>query len=179
MPPVVDTPLMQRKVMGEAPVVDPSAFVSEMAYLVGDVTVDERASIWPFVCLRADQAPTVVGEETNVQDFSMLHGADIGDRVTIGHNVVIDHATVEDHALIGMSSTIQMGATVESNSLVAAGSLVTEDMTVPKGHLAYGVPAETRPITPEQAELIDEVCDHYLDNRKAYKKAELEADDRR
>lgn len=169
---------MQREVMGESPVVDPSAFVSEMAYLVGEITVEERASIWPFVCLRADRAPTTVGEETNVQEFTMLHGADVGDRVTIGHNVVIDHATVEDHCLIGMSSTIQLGATVESNSLVAAGSLVTEDTTVPEGHLAYGVPAETRPITPEQAELIDEVCDHYLDNRAAYKEAGLGTESR-
>ncbi|MFB6096519.1 MAG: gamma carbonic anhydrase family protein [Haloferacaceae archaeon] len=169
---------MQREVMGESPVVAPSAFVSEMAYLVGEVAVDERASVWPFVCLRADRAPTTVGEATNVQEFSMLHGADVGDRVTIGHNVVIDHATIEDDCLIGMSSTVQTGATVESNSLVAAGSLVTEDTTVPEGHLAYGVPAETRPITPEQAALIEEVCEHYLENRATYKAAGLEGSDR-
>jgi carbonic anhydrase/acetyltransferase-like protein (isoleucine patch superfamily) len=162
---------MEREVMGESPSVDDSAFVSEMAYLVGDVDVRTGASLWPFVCLRGDIRDTVVGEETNVQEFSMLHGAHVGDRVTVGHNVVIDHADIGDDVLVGMSSTIQFDATVESNSLVAAGSLVTEDTVVPEGHLAYGVPAETRELTPEQAAVIEETVDHYRENRRIYKAA--------
>ncbi|WP_299334416.1 gamma carbonic anhydrase family protein [Haloplanus sp.] len=189
---------MEREVMGESPSVADSAFVSEMAYLVGDVDVGTDASLWPFVCLRGDIRETVVGAGTNVhtvgynyvkifdtpgcrntsrdysrqyQEFSMLHGARVGDRVTVGHNVVIDHADVGDDALIGMSSTVQFDARVESNSLVAAGSLVTEDTVVPEGHLAYGVPAETRELTPEQAAVIEETADHYLKNRRVYKAA--------
>ena len=162
---------MEREVMGESPTVADSAFVSEMAYLVGDINVGERASLWPFVCLRGDHRSTVVGEATNVQEFSMLHGAHLGDRVTVGHDVVIDNADVGDDVLVGMSSTIQFGAAVESNALVAAGSLVTEDTVIPSGHLAYGVPAETRELTPEQAAVIEETADHYLDNRRAYKTA--------
>jgi carbonic anhydrase/acetyltransferase-like protein (isoleucine patch superfamily) len=126
---------MERAVNGESPSVADSAFVSEMAYLVGDVDVRVDASLWPFVCLRGDIRETVVGRESNVQEFSMLHGARIGDRVTVGHNVVIDHADVGDDTLIGMSSTVQFDATVESNSLVAAGSLVTEETA--DHHRAY------------------------------------------
>ena len=162
---------MERAVMGESPTVADSAFVSEMAYLVGEIDVGERASLWPFVCLRGDHRSTVVGEATNVQEFSMLHGAHLGNRVTIGHNAVIDNADVGDDVLVGMSSTIQFGAEVESNALVAAGSLVTEDAVIPSGHLAYGVPAETRELTPEQAAVIEETADHYLDNRRAYETA--------
>ena len=162
---------MEREVMGESPSVADSAFVSEMAYLVGDIDVRADASLWPFVCLRGDIRDTVVGEATNVQEFSMLHGSHVGDRVTVGHNVVIDHAVVGDDALIGMSSTIQFDATVESNSLVAAGSLVTEDTVVPEGHLAYGVPAETRELTPEQAAVIEDTVEHYQENRRRYKAA--------
>ena len=162
---------MQREVLGESPTVAQSAFVSEMAYLVGDVQVGERSSLWPFVCLRGDREAVVVGAETNVQEFSMLHGAHVGDRVTVGHNVVVDYADIGDDVLVGMSSTVQYGATVESNSLVAAGSLVTEDTVVPAGHLAYGVPAETRELTPEQAAVIEETADHYRENRRAYKAA--------
>ena len=160
---------MEREVMGESPSVADSAFVSEMAYLVGDVDVGTDASLWPFVCLRGDIRETVVGTESNVQEFSMLHGARVGDRVTVGHNVVIDHADIGDDVLVGMSSTVQYGATVESNSLVAAGSLITEDTVVPEGHLAYGVPAETREITPEQAAVIEETVDHYREYRRIYK----------
>ncbi|WP_238709544.1 gamma carbonic anhydrase family protein [Natronorubrum halophilum] len=101
---------MERSVLDLAPEIADSAFVSELAYAVGDITVGERSSLWPFVCLRGDGGPTAVGSETNVQEFSMLHGATIGDRVTIGHNVVIDYATVEDDSLVGMSSTVQKGA---------------------------------------------------------------------
>ena len=162
---------MEREVMGESPSVADSAFVSEMAYLVGDVDVRAEASLWPFVCLRGDIRDTVVGEATNVQEFSVLHGAHVGDRVTVGHNVVIDHAEVGDDVLIGMSSTVQYDATVESNSLVAAGSLVTEDTVVPEGHLAYGVPAETRELTPEQAAVIEETVEHYREYRRIYKDA--------
>ena len=165
---------MQRSVMGTAPDIAGSAFISEMAYVVGDVTVGERSSLWPFVCLRGDGGSAVIGKETNVQEFSMLHGARIGDEVTIGHNVVIDYATVEDGSLIGMSSTVQRGAVVESNSLVDAGSLVTEEQTIPENHLAYGVPAEIRPIEETHLEEIDRVAELYVEHAAAYKDAGLE-----
>ena len=160
---------MQRSLDATSPEVAAAAFVSELAYLVGDVTVGARSSLWPFVCLRGDRGPTTVGEETNVQEFSMLHGATIGDEVTIGHNVVVDYATVEDHSLVGMSSTIQMGATVESDCLVAAGSLVTEDQTIPEGHLAYGAPAETKPLTEAQQAEISRVHELYVEHGQQYK----------
>ncbi|MDT3437206.1 gamma carbonic anhydrase family protein [Haloarcula sp. 1CSR25-25] len=165
---------MQREVLGASPTVAGSAFVSEMAYLVGDVQVGERASIWPFVCLRGEREAVVVGEETNVQEFSMLHGATIGDGATVGHNVVIDYATVEDRALVGMSSTLQQGAVVESGSIVAPGCVVTEDQTVPEGHVAYGVPATTTPIEDAQQAEIDRVHELYVDHAATYKEAGLE-----
>jgi carbonic anhydrase/acetyltransferase-like protein (isoleucine patch superfamily) len=164
---------MQRSVSGAAPDIAESAFVSEMAYAVGDVTVGERAGLWPFVCLRGDGAPTVVGDETNVQEFSMLHGARLGDGVTIGHGAVVDHATVGDGSLVGMSSTVQRDAVVESDCLVAADSLVTEGRTVPSGHLAYGAPAEIRPIEERHREEIARVRERYLDHVAAYKRAGL------
>ncbi|WP_136716971.1 gamma carbonic anhydrase family protein [Halorientalis salina] len=160
---------MQRSLAATTPETDSTAFVSEMAYLVGDVTVGPNASLWPFVCLRGDSGPTTVGAETNVQEFSMLHGATVGDEVTIGHNVVVDYATVEDHSLVGMSSTVQKGATVESDCLVAAGSLVTEGQTIPEGHLAYGAPAETKPLTDAQRAEIGRVHELYVEHGQQYK----------
>ncbi|WP_435098202.1 gamma carbonic anhydrase family protein [Halorubrum sp. N11] len=160
---------MQRSLKAATPAVDSSAFVSEMAYLIGDVTVGARSSLWPFVCLRGDRGSTTVGTETNVQEFSMLHGASIGDEVTIGHNVVVDYATVADHSLVGMSSTIQKDATVESECLVAAGSLVTEGQVIPDGHLAYGAPAETKPLTDTQRDEISRVHELYVEHGQMYK----------
>lgn len=160
---------MQRSVSGSTPLVSKSAFVSEQSYLVGDVTVEDRSSIWPFVCLRGDGGPTTVGEGTNVQEFTMLHGATVGDRVTVGHNVVIDYAEIKDDVLVGMQSTVLGGATVESNSIVAAGSVVLQDQTVPEGHMAYGIPAQTKPLTDEQLEEIYRTQEHYIELCEEYK----------
>jgi len=159
----------RKELFGETPFVSDSAFVSERAYLVGDVALAPRSSVWPFVCLRGEDTPVTVGEESNVQEFTMLHGADIGAEVTVGHAVVIDYATVGDACLIGMGSSVLRGATVEPNSIVAAGTVVLQDQTVPEGHLAYGTPAETRPLTDEQWGEIERVHEHYVDLSRSYK----------
>jgi carbonic anhydrase/acetyltransferase-like protein (isoleucine patch superfamily) len=160
---------MQRTLDEVTPTVTESAFVSEQSYLIGDVVVGDRASVWPFTCLRGDGGSTVVGEETNVQEFTMLHGAILGDEVTVGHNAVVDYATVEDHSLVGMGSRVLRDATVESDCIVAAGAVVLQDQTIPEGHLAYGAPAETKPLTDDQRDEIDRVHQHYVDLGRRYK----------
>ncbi|MFC6613600.1 gamma carbonic anhydrase family protein [Halopenitus salinus] len=160
---------MNRSIRGSTPEIDDSAFVSEMSYVVGDVTVEENASVWPFVCLRGDGGEVTIGEDSNVQEFSMIHGSDIGDRVTVGHGVVIDYSDIGDDSLIGISSVVLEGATVESNSIVAAGSVVRHDQIIPEGHVAYGIPAETRPITDEQREEIRRIQEHYVELGAEYR----------
>ena len=162
---------MHRSLAGDTPTVADSAFVSELSYLVGDVLVDERASLWPFTCLRGDGGSTVVGAETNVQEFTMLHGAVLGDEVTVGHNVVVDYATVEDHSLVGMQSAVLRGATVESDCIVAAGTVVLQDQTIPEGHLAYGTPAQTKPLTDAQRDEVSRVHEHYVELGRQYRDA--------
>ena len=160
---------MREPLFGHTPDVADSAFVSRLSYLVGDVGVGERASLWPFTCLRGDGGAVTVGEETNVQEFSMLHGAEVGNRVTVGHSVVVDYATVEDHSLIGMNSCVLRDATVESDCIVAAGAVVLQEQTVPEGHLAYGAPAQTKPLTADQRDEITRVHQHYVDLSREYK----------
>lgn len=162
---------MRRTFRDCSPEVSDSAFVSEMAYMIGDVAVGPKASLWPFTCLRGEDEPTIVGEGTNVQEFTMLHGADLGDRVTVGHNVVVDYAEIQDDVLVGMQSAVLSGATVESNSIVAAGSVVLQDQTVPEGHLAYGTPVETRPLTEDQYDEITRTYEHYVELCREYRDA--------
>jgi carbonic anhydrase/acetyltransferase-like protein (isoleucine patch superfamily) len=131
--------------------------------------IGDRASLWPFTCLRGDGGATVVGAETNVQEFTMLHGAILGDKVTVGHNAVVDYATVEDYSLVGMGSRVLRDATVESDCIVAAGAVVLQDQTIPEGHLAYGAPAETKPLTDAQHDEIDRVHKHYVGLGHRYK----------
>jgi len=159
----------RRSFRGQQPSVADSAFVSEQSYLVGDVTVGEEASVWPFVCARGEEEPVHIGDGTNVQEFTMLHGATLADRVGVGHSAVVDYATVKSDSLVGIRSAVLRGATVESGSLVAAGAVVRQGQTVPAGHLAYGVPAETRPLTDDQRALVEDVQSHYVDLGREYK----------
>lgn len=160
---------MQRPFEGSEPAVAGDAFVSEMAYLVGDVTVGSQSSLWPYACLRGDGGAVEVGARTNVQEFAMLHGATLGDEVTVGHGAVVDYATVADHSLVGMGSAVLGGATVESNCVVAANAVVRGDQTVPAGHLAYGVPAETKPLTDDQLAQIERTRENYVDLAARYR----------
>ncbi len=162
---------MIRALEDTEPEVPDSAFVSEMAYVVGDVTLEEKASVWPFVCIRGDVGPTTVGARSNVQDHTMLHEADVGSGVTIGHNCVVDQSTVEDDCLVGIGSSELRGAVVERESVVAAGAVVLEGQTVPEGHMAYGVPAEVEPLDDRVREQIPVYAQSYVENRERWKQA--------
>ena len=154
---------------GVSPSVAASAFVSRQSYLVGDVSVGERASVWPFVCARGDGGPVTIGDGTNVQEFTMLHGATLEEQVAVGHGAVIDYATVEPGSLVGMHSTVMRDATVGPNAVVAAGAVVLQGQTVPEGHVAFGTPAETRPMTDDQQAEAALVQEHYVELSREYK----------
>ena len=154
---------MRRTFEGATPTVAADASVSDLAYLVGDVTVGERASLWPFVSLRGDSGPVTVGAESNVQEFATLHGATIGEGVSVGHGATVDFATVESNGIVGIGSCVLPDATVESDCIVAANAVVTSGQTVPAGHGAFGAPAEVRPLTDDQREQIRKTREHYVE----------------
>jgi carbonic anhydrase/acetyltransferase-like protein (isoleucine patch superfamily) len=123
------------------PYIHPSAVVS------GNVTLGRDASVWPTAVLRGDEAPIVIGDETNVQDGVVVHvdvdcPAIVGHRVTIGHRAVIHGCTIEDDCLIGIGAIILNRAVIGTGSVIGAGAVVREDMVVPPGSLVLGVPAK-------------------------------------
>ena len=114
---------------GVSPTVHPTAFVAPTATLVGDVTVEEGASVWYGAVLRADFAPVVVRAGANVQDCSVLHGPpdlpmEVGERATVGHGCVVHGAAIGAETIVGYGSIIMDGSTIGSRSLIAAHSLV-------------------------------------------------------
>jgi carbonic anhydrase/acetyltransferase-like protein (isoleucine patch superfamily) len=131
---------------GREPRISPAAWIAPTATLVGDVTVEDEASVWYGAVLRADFGPIVVRRGANVQDGSVLHGGsdpvtEIGADATIGHLCVVHGAIVHAEALIGNGATVLDGAVIGRRALVAAGSTVTPGMVIPDGMLAVGVPA--------------------------------------
>jgi carbonic anhydrase/acetyltransferase-like protein (isoleucine patch superfamily) len=132
---------------GKAPSVHPSAFVAPTASIIGDVTIEQNASVWYGVVLRADFGPIVVRAGANVQDGSVLHTpehltCEIGEGATIGHSCMVHGATIGTEALIGNGAIVLDGATIGERTLVAAGSVVTGDL--PSGVLALGAPARVK-----------------------------------
>jgi carbonic anhydrase/acetyltransferase-like protein (isoleucine patch superfamily) len=143
---------------GKQPTVHPTAFVAPTAVLVGDVTVEENASIWYNAVVRADFAPVVVHRGANVQDCAVvhvtpLHGVDIGAGATIGHSCVIHGAALGEEALVGNGATVLDGARVGPRAMIAAGALVTPGTEIPEGMLAMGAPAKVKgPVAGTPAE---------------------------
>jgi carbonic anhydrase/acetyltransferase-like protein (isoleucine patch superfamily) len=136
---------MIRSLDGKSPRVHESAFVSEAAYVVGDVEVGAGSSIWPGAVIRADSGRIVIGARTNVQDNCTLHGdADvwIGDDVTIGHGVVCHAKLIGGHSLIGNGAVLNDGVETGEWCLVAAGAVVPENVVIPARSIVRGVPGK-------------------------------------
>ena len=164
---------MIRSYGGKSPQIHPTAFVSEAAYLLGDVIVGEGSSIWPGVVIRADAARVTIGKNSNVQDNSALHAdtpMSIGDHVTIGHLVMCHAIEIGDHSLLGNGATLNHGVKVGRGSLVAAGAVVVEGMEIPPESLVAGMPARVRgPVKELHTNLIQRATQSYIDRTPKYK----------
>lgn len=154
---------------GFKPVLGDDVFVADTARIIGNVHIKEKSSVWYNVTIRGDVMPIHIGQETNIQDGSVLHGTfgkyacSVGNRVTVGHSVVLHGCTIADKCLIGMGSIIMDGAEIQSHSVVGAGSLVTEGKKFEPYSLIMGRPAVfKRKLTPEEIQFLDQSADNYL-----------------
>ena len=134
---------------GKEPQVAPDAFVAPTAVLIGDVVVEEGASVWFGAVLRGDFDRIVVGAGSSVQDNCVVHTNEdlptiIGQNVTVGHLSLLEGCVIEDGAIVGMGSIVLNRARVGSRVMLAAGSVVTEDGEIPPEVLAAGAPAEAK-----------------------------------
>src|SRR5207245_2269270 len=121
-------------------------YVAPSAVLVGDVTVEDAASIWHGAVLRGDFDSIVVARDSNIQANAVVHvdrglPAVIGRRVTVGHAAVVHGCSVGDDCLVGMNATINSGAVIGSGSVVASGAVVRENAEFPADTLLAGGPA--------------------------------------
>lgn len=128
------------------PQIHPQAFVHPDAVIIGRVTIGAESSVWPTAVLRGDHGAIVVGEQTSIQDGTVVHcTADldtvIGSRCVIGHNAHLEGCRIEDDSLIGSGSVVLHRAVVGPGSLVGAGAVVGNGKCVPPGARALGVPA--------------------------------------
>lgn len=143
---------MIRSLEGKSPLVAESAWVSESAYVVGDVVIGEGSSVWPGATIRGDSARVTVGRDTSIQDNTVIHCDDplsIGDGVLIGHAVVMHCKSIGDGAHIGNNATVLDEVEVGAGAIVEAGSVVTASTPAPSGTLLAGVPVRDQGPVPE------------------------------
>ncbi|WP_136715481.1 gamma carbonic anhydrase family protein [Halorientalis salina] len=134
---------MIRSFDGTEPEIAESAYVDPEATVIGDVTIEADASVWPGAVLRGDHGEIVLREGANVQDNATLHeGVELGPKATVGHNAIVHAATVGERAMVGMGAIVLDHAEIGAESLVGANSLVTEGTEVPESVLVAGTPAE-------------------------------------
>ena len=158
------------------PKLDQECWVAPNAIIIGKVELKKNSNIWFNAVLRGDLEPIIIGENSNVQDGSVVHTdpgcpVTVGKGVTLGHMVMLHGCTIEDDCLIGIGSTILNKAKIGKNSIIGAHALITENKIIPERSLVLGSPGKIiRQVTDEEIEGIKENARHYVENFKKYKK---------
>lgn len=157
---------------------DGEYWIAPSASVMGNVIMRKNSSIWWGAIVRGDNDPIEIGENSNVQDGSVLH-TDVGSPLTIGANVTIGHmvmlhgCTIGDGSLIGIGSIILNGARIGKNCLIGAGALITEGKEIPDNSMVMGAPGKVvREISEGHALILQASALHYVENWKRYR-AEL------
>ena len=151
------------------PTVHPTAFVHEHAIVIGNVSLGARVSVWPTAVIRGDSDSITIGDDSNVQDGTVIHAdvglpTTIGKRVAIGHRAIVHGSTVEDDCLIAMGAILLNGVHVGTGSIVGAGAMCPEGMKIPPNSLALGIPARVlREVTSGERVRIRETVETYVE----------------
>ncbi len=172
---------MIRNFNGKTPRIADSVFISEAAYIVGDVEIGEGSSVWPGAVIRGDSGRIVIGRNTAIEDNCVVHSgkpADpdtfIGDNINVGHGAVIHGRKIGDNVLVGINAVILHDAVIGNFCLIGAGCVVSEGMVIPDGSFVVGVPARIIGKVPEkQLHWLTGVPGEYAELGRRYKEAGL------
>lgn len=161
--------------LGElVPDIHPDAYVHPDATVIGAVTIDAGATVWPRAVLRADYGLIRIGPRTSIQDGTVAHTTAewptlVGADCVVGHNAHLEGCVVGDRCLIGSGAVVLNRAVVEGGAGVGAAALVPEDAVVPSGSIALGVPARYRP-APDLDSWITYAVELYVENGRRYRR---------
>jgi carbonic anhydrase/acetyltransferase-like protein (isoleucine patch superfamily) len=171
---------MIRSFNGKTPRIAASAFISEAAYVVGDVVIGENSSVWPGAVIRADTGRVTIGSHTIIEDNCVVHSdvspddMVIGDMVNIGHGAVIHGRKIGNNVLVGINAIVLQRTEIGDFCLIGAGCLVTEGMKVPDSSFVVGVPGRIKGEVPaRQLSWLREVPQEYAELARRFKEEGL------
>jgi carbonic anhydrase/acetyltransferase-like protein (isoleucine patch superfamily) len=152
----------------------PESWVAPNATLVGKVKLEQGASVWFGAVLRGDNELIHIGEQSNVQDGTVMHTdmgspLTIGKGVTIGHNAMLHGCTVGDYSLIGINAVVLNGAKIGKYCIIGANTLIGEGKEIPDGSLVVGSPGKVvRELSEAQKSMLEASAAHYVHNAQRY-----------
>ena len=168
---------MIRSFEDKTPKIADSAFISEAAYVVGDIVIGEYSSVWPGAVVRGDYASVVIGNYVHIEDNAVVHCGQplvMGDNIICGHGAVVHCAKVGSNVLIGSHATLLDGVEIGDYCMVAAGSLVAPGTKVPNGSMVMGVPAVVKgTLTEMQLQRLKAGGIGYAENAQKHKRSGL------
>ena len=167
-----------RSLNGHTPVIHPDAFVSEFAYVVGNVEIGAFTSVWPGSVIRGE-SKIVIGQNCCIQDNSTIHadgrGATIGDGVVMGHRVLCHALSVGEGATLANGCVVNNDAVIGAYSVVASGAVVLDRAEVPAEVFVVGMPAQVKgQVTEAHEERFKSTAMHYVELGQMHKKAGLD-----
>lgn len=149
-------------------------FVAPGAHVIGKVVLQKNSSVWFNSVVRGDCGIITIGENSNVQDGSVLHTdvdvpLTIGIGVTIGHKATLHGCEIGDYTLIGINSVVLNGAKIGKYCVIGANSLITENMQIPDGSLVMGSPAKViKPLLEQHQIMLEKSAQHYVENAERF-----------
>ena len=152
-------------------------WIAPNATVIGSVVLENNASLWFNVVARGDDDVITIGENSQVQDGSVLHvdpglPLTLGKDVSVGHMAMLHGCTIGDNCLIGIKSVIMNGAMIGKNCLVGANTLIAENKTIPEGSLVLGSPGKVvRQLSADEITGIKGYADYYVQRFKLYRTA--------
>lgn len=170
-----------RSYRGIHPKFSDTVYIDSSSVLVGDITIGEHSSIWPLVAARGDVNTITIGDNTNIQDGTVLHVTRksthnpngnpliIGDDVTIGHKCMLHGCSLGNRILVGMGAIIMDGAVIEDGVFIGAGSLVPPNKILKSGYLYVGNPVkQVRALKESEASFLKTSAINYVELKDEY-----------
>ena len=164
-----------RPYLDHHPEIDATCYIDDLSVVIGEVSLAENISVWPFAVIRGDVNYIKIGKNSNVQDHAMLHVSHknaakpngspliIGEDVTIGHHVTLHGCTVGNRVLIGINTIVLDDVIIEDDVMIGAGSLVPPRKVLKSGYLYVGSPVQqVRPLTEKELEFLPYSAQNYV-----------------
>lgn len=160
---------------GRKPTVHESVFLAPGSWIIGDVTIGEKANIWTGAVIRGDDDKVEIGSRSTVLENCVVEAptgspVKIGDDTIISHGAIVHGSKIGKHVLIGIGAIVLDKAEIGDGAIVGSGALVSPRSVIHANQLALGIPAKpVREVTDADREIIAKEHGRTLAKAEKYK----------